>query len=208
METKNIILDLGGVILNIDYNKTIEAFKKLGIKNFQELYTQAQQSEVFDAFEKGLISADEFLDFLKNILPSTVERNQIIDAWNMMLLDLPKERLTFLTTLKQNYNLVLLSNTNTIHLDHFAKELKAKHQIDSLDSFFKKTYFSCNMGMRKPDQEIFKEVCKDSNFNPSETIFIDDSIQHVEGAKEAGIKAHHLNTEDLDIIQLLNSLLA
>lgn len=208
MKIKNIILDLGGVLLNLNYQLTIDAFINLGIEDFQSLYTQANQSDLFNLFEKGKITGEEFVDGIKKYLPETTSDKDIINAWNAMLLDLPKERLEFLLELKEEYNLVLLSNTNTIHLDFFHNQLNEVFGKESLDSYFKTVYFSCDMGMRKPDAEIFEKLCKKEGFTPNETLFIDDTMQHVDGAKSIGIQAHHLDITSTDVIELVRSLLA
>lgn len=208
MQIKNVIFDLGGVLLNIDYHLTIQAFVDIGMSNFQELFTQAQQSELFDKIEVGEISSDEFLAEIKALMPSYVSEVEIRTAWNAMLLDLPSERLDFLLAVKEKYNTALLSNTNSIHLENFYKELKKVHNLKSLDDYFHKVYFSCDLGMRKPNPEIFLRVCELEGFNPSETLFIDDTIQHVEGAKQAGLQALHLDVKNTDVINLLSFLLA
>lgn len=207
MHIKNIVFDLGGVLLNLDYLKTITAFKNLGIVNFEDLYSQAEQNDLFNDLEKGLISPTVFLDRIQRFLPSTVSKKEIIDAWNAMLLDFPKERLDFILRMKEKYNTFLLSNTNAIHLDYFHQELLDKHGISTLDSHFNKVYFSCDMKMRKPDSEIFEKVCDAEQLIPSETLFIDDSIQHVEGAKSIGINAFWLDVQKEDVIQLLKRVL-
>lgn len=208
MQIKNVIFDLGGVLLNIDYQLTIQAFVDLGLSNFQELYTQAQQSDLFDAIEVGEISGEEFLVGIKEFLPSAISTQQIKTAWNAMLLDLPEERLRFLLAVKEKYNTALLSNTNTVHLESFHEALKQKHGLESLNDYFHKVYFSCDLGMRKPHPEIFLKVCELEGFNPSETLFIDDTMQHVEGAKQAGLQALHLDVKSTDVISLLSFLLA
>lgn len=208
MQIKNVIFDLGGVLLNIDYHLTIQAFVDIGMSNFQELFTQAQQSELFDKIEVGEISSDEFLAEIKALMPSHVSEVAIRTAWNAMLLDLPSERLDFLLAVKEKYNTALLSNTNSIHLENFYKELKKVHNLKSLDDYFHKVYFSCDLGMRKPNPETFLRVCELEGFNPSETLFIDDTIQHVEGAKQAGLQALHLDVKNTDVINLLSFLLA
>lgn len=208
MQIKNVIFDLGGVLLNIDYHLTIQAFVDIGMSNFQELFTQAQQSELFDKIEVGEISSDEFLAEIKALMPSYVSEVAIRTAWNAMLLDLPSERLDFLLAVKEKYNTALLSNTNSIHLESFYKELKKVHNLKSLDDYFHKVYFSCDLGMRKPNPEIFLRVCELEGFNPSETLFIDDTMQHVEGAKQAGLQALHLDVKNTDVINLLSFLLA
>lgn len=208
MQIKNVIFDLGGVLLNIDYHLTIQAFVDIGMSNFQELFTQAQQSELFDKIEVGEISSDEFLAEIKALMPSHVSEVAIRTAWNAMLLDLPSERLDFLLAVKEKYNTALLSNTNSIHLESFYKELKKVHNLKSLDDYFHKVYFSCDLGMRKPNPETFLRVCELEGFNPSETLFIDDTMQHVEGAKQAGLQALHLDVKNTDVINLLSFLLA
>lgn len=206
MGIKNIILDLGGVLINIDYTLTINRFKELGFNNFDGTYSQAQQNQLFDQFEKGEIGTEYFLDEINKLIPSKKKR-EIINAWNAMLLDFPQERFLFLLELKEKYNTVLLSNTNPLHLEYIHQQLDSVYHIDSLNDYFNNIYYSCEMGMRKPNPKIFQKVCELEQFNPKETLFIDDSIQHVEGARIAGLNAFHLDTESSDIIQLINQIL-
>lgn len=203
MKIKNIIFDLGGVLLNIDYNLTIQAFKELGIKDFEKLYTQIQQTDLFNQYEMGLISNDEFISTLKSFHEEEVSDKMIIDAWNAMLLDLPKERLDLLSNLRKNYSLVLLSNTNFIHLEFFSSYLKTEYQIDDLSEYFDQLYYSCDLNMRKPNKEIFEYVCKKEKFNKGETLFIDDTIQHVNGALSAGLKSLHLDINKESVVDLI-----
>lgn len=207
MDIKNIILDLGGVILNIDYHRTIEAFQQLGIPNFNELYTQAKQDHLFDDYEAGKIDSETFLTRLEAYFETPPSRSAIIDAWNAMLLDLPQDRLEFISHLRSSYNTSLLSNTNPIHIESFHETIKRDNQIKSLDPFFDHVHFSSDLGMRKPDPEIFLHVCQMHQYEPRETLFVDDSSQHVEGAKKAGLRAFLLDTEKSDIESLLRSLL-
>jgi putative hydrolase of the HAD superfamily len=193
MEIKNIIFDLGGVILNIDYNKTIESFQSLGIPGFELLFTQAKQEHLFDKYETGELTSNAFLKGLKDKMPKSVSEEQIKKAWNDMLLDLPDERLDLLNKIKSKYKTSLLSNTNEIHLDAFHEIIERENEISSLAPFFQKVYYSCRMGLRKPDPAIFKHVCNEQGYEVANTLFIDDSIQHVEGAKKAGLKALHLD---------------
>ena len=207
MAIKNIILDLGGVILNIDYQLTIDAFKKLGIRNFDALFTQAKQEHLFDYYEAGKIDSNEFIKRLEEYLDTEQSSTEIIRAWNTMLLDLPMERLSFIDELRENYNTALLSNTNPIHIECFHRIIRENNKIDSLDPYFDHVHFSSDLGMRKPDPKIFSHVCELHNYKPEETLFIDDSIQHVEGAKKAGLHAHFLDTKTDNIINLLTTLL-
>lgn len=198
MEIKNIIFDLGGVILNIDYNLTAQAFKNLGVSNFDELYSKAQQSELFDLMETGMVSNQEFRNGIRDIINLQLSDEEIDNAWNAMLLDLPFKRIELLKKLKaEGYRLFLLSNTNQIHYDAYTENLKNEHGIEGLEEFFEKTYFSHKIHKRKPLKEIFQFVLDDAELKAEETIFIDDSLQHVLGAKEAGINAFHLEGDVL-----------
>lgn len=192
---ENIIFDFGGVIINIDYEATISAFKGLGIADFEALYSQAEQSDLFDAIETGRISPQHFINGILNLLPSGVSPNQVVHAWNAMILDIPKDRIEFLIELGKTHNIFLLSNTNSVHIDKALREWNTKSDRD-INSVFKKVYLSHEMGMRKPTAEIFKRVCHEQELTPSKTLFIDDSIQHVHGAREAGLTAHHLLPEE------------
>lgn len=189
---KNIIFDLGGVILNIDYDLAVSEFKKLGLNNFSNHFSQAQQQQLFDQYEKGKISSDEFRAELKKELNPATTAEQIDAAWNSLLLDLPKQRLEILKKMKNTHRTFLLSNTNEIHIIQFEKYLKQTFGINDLSGYFEKMYLSYKMGMRKPDAEIFEYVLKQNNLNSSETLFIDDSIQHIEGAKKLGIQTYWL----------------
>ena len=184
---KNIIFDLGGVILNIDYHLTSKAFQALGIANFDEIYSQAQQSDLFDLLETGKITPTNFRSQIRKITGLQLSDEQIDSAWNAMLLDLPKERIDILQAAKQQYRTFLLSNTNAIHLEAYTEELQRVHKISGLEELFEKEYFSHTLGMRKPHPETFAEVLKLQGLKAEETVFIDDSYQHLEGAKKAGI---------------------
>ncbi len=186
---KHLIFDFGGVIINIDYYALVGAFKGLGIQNFDALFSQAKQTNLFDDYEKGLISDENFISEIKKISGLNVSNEQIIDAWNAILLDLPKERLDLIKDLKTKYNTFLLSNTNDLHIKSFEADIDKTIGLDYFYSSFNKIYYSSQIKMRKPDTEIFQFVLDSHQLNPAETIFIDDSIQHVEGAKAVGLNA-------------------
>ncbi len=185
---KHIILDLGGVLLNIDYSLAEQAFIALGIKNFGALYAQAQQSPLFDDLETGTITPETFFENLRTISGIPLTNQQITTAWNAMLLDFPLRRLQLLQQLRLHFDLVLLSNTNAIHETAFSNILKDICGIPTLGALFDKVYFSHRAGMRKPDVATFQKVLDDCRFAPQHTLFIDDSMQHIEGAKKAGIQ--------------------
>lgn len=189
-----VIFDLGGVILNLDYQRTIDAFKKLGLKNFEKIYTQANQSNLFDDYETGKISSQHFINLLLPHLPQGTSPNKVVHAWNAMILDFPIQRLELLDELKSKYRTFLLSNTNELHLQEVLRSL-SKTTNRSLDSFFEKTYYSHILQLRKPSKEIFEYVCNEQNLIPSQTLFIDDTIRHVDGAISAGLQGLHLSKE-------------
>ena len=188
---KNIIFDLGGVILNIDYRLTAKAFKEIGVINFDEIYSQAKQGQVFDKLETGELTPDEFREYMKEIVPS-LQLSDIDKAWNAMLLDLPVQRIDLLKKLKNKYRLFLLSNTNEIHIKCFRKIIESSYGENIFNSIFENQYYSSDIGMRKPNAECFQYVLEKNGIEPSETLFIDDSIQHVEGARKLKINAYHL----------------
>lgn len=191
----NIIFDLGGVILNIDYQLTINAFIALGLDNFEASYSQLAQTALFDEFERGEITPEAFRDGLRTVLGESTPEETIDTAWNAMLLDLPAERLAILERLTKEKRLALLSNTNVTHVKAFEAEMLRVHGIPNLSGYFEKTYYSCDVGMRKPEARIFQMVLDERGFKPEETLFIDDSIQHIEGAQKVGLNTYHLRAD-------------
>jgi glucose-1-phosphatase len=189
---KNIVFDLGGVIVNIDYQVTIQKFKEIGIDNFDKLYSQYAQSDIFDRYDKGFASPEEFRNCVRQMANITISNKEFDDAWNAMILDLPSENLKILRELKTEYNTYLLSNTNEIHLDYFFRYLKEKHGVDRFEDFFHNVHYSCRMGMRKPDLEIYHKLIEINKLNPAETLFIDDTNFNVDAAIEAGWQGFYM----------------
>lgn len=197
MEIKNIIFDLGGVILDIDYQKTITAFQNLGFADFDTHYTQAKQSGVFDDLEVGAISGEEFINSLRSFVSDDVSNQQLVDAWNALLLPWNKSRVEFLSGLRNKYNLFLFSNTNVIHKEHFFNTFQETFGHMDFDGYFTKAYYSHEFGRRKPHKESFLAILEENNLKAEKTLFIDDSIQHIEGAKEAGLQTIHLTNRTI-----------
>lgn len=188
---RHIIFDLGGVLLNIDYTLTEQAFIALGIKDFPAIYSQAQQTALFDRLETGHMPQAEFITSLQQIAGVPLTEQDIITAWNAMLLDLPVRRLQLLQQLRNHYDLILLSNTNEIHEAAFNKIVLDTRGV-GLGTFFDKVYLSHRMGMRKPNVATFRRILDENGFRPEHTLFLDDSIQHIEGARSLGIQAIHM----------------
>ncbi len=195
MKFDAIIFDLGGVLINLDYQKTTKAFEALGVSDFSELYSQAAQTELFSDFETGKISAQRFINELLVYLPKGTSPNKVVQAWNEMILDVPKNRISLLSELKKSYPVFLLSNTNELHVPVVRREW-AKVTDLPMEHYFDKVYFSHEMGMRKPHIETFHEVCQREGLQAEKTLFIDDTLQHIEGAKKAGLQVVHLVEPD------------
>jgi len=193
---KNIIFDFGGVILNIDYNLATQSFISLGIENQGSFYSQSKQASLFDELEKGIITPDEFRNQFKRLSAKNLTDAQIDSAWNSMILDLPAERIILLEKTKKNYRTFMLSNSNIIHYDVYVKNLEEKYGYKSFSGLLEKAYFSHQVKMKKPEREIFELVINENKLNPEETLFIDDSVQHIEVAKQVGLRTHYLTIRE------------
>lgn len=186
-----IIFDLGGIFIEIDYGATIIEFEKLGFKNAHNLYSQSEQAFLFEQFEIGEISTPHFINKLLTLTSSRPSPNQIVKAWNSMICDFSTESISVLKNLQDKYRLFMLSNTNELHLDLVLRRWK-EVENSPMHSFFEKIHLSHELGIRKPYPETFLNVCELNNLVPKKTLFIDDSIQHIEGAKRAGLQTIHL----------------
>ena len=187
----NIIFDLGNVILNIDYQNTIDAFKKIGVPNASSFYSKSSQLNIFNQLETGHISKQNFILEIQKIVPKA-SASQIINAWNAILQDLPNERLEILKNIKDKFSIFLLSNTNSIHIEKIINKLGEK-KYEEFYNLFEKVYYSHQVKLRKPNADIFKLVIKENCLSIKKTLFIDDSIQHIESAKKIGLKTYHLD---------------
>ena len=187
-----IIFDLGGVILNIDYARPVEAFKALGAERVDDLYSKQAQTDLFDRLETGKISEEAFFDALAAYCPKGTTHRQLEAAWNSILLDFPLRRLQILQQVQLHYSTYLLSNTNSIHERAFNALLHQMVGYPSLAVFFDKVYMSHRVGLRKPDPAIFELVLRENRLTPQKTLFIDDSPQHITAASALGIQTIHL----------------
>ena len=185
-----IIFDLGAVILNINYQNTINEFRKLGVENPNSFYSKKTQINLFNQIETGQISTKKFLfELQKATNNASIEKVQ--NAWNSMLLNLPENRIKLLKKLRQDYTIFLLSNTNAIHISEFKRILGDK-KYREFYNLFQKIYYSHKIGARKPEALAFQIILEENNLTADKVLFIDDSPQHIKGAKKLGIKTHHL----------------
>lgn len=195
-EFKNIIFDLGGVIINLDETKTVEKFAHVSPHPLSSIQQGILNFESYKQFEKGLITADVFREALRNEFEIKASDDEIDDCMNAMLLDIPIERIRLLESLKNSSRLFLLSNTNQIHYTCFNKILKETTGDDQLDVYFEKAYYSHKVNMRKPDLEIFEMVLSENNLDPAETLFLDDNLSNLEGARPTGMNTFHVKNPD------------
>lgn len=200
---KNIIFDLGGVLLDLDYTKTSDAFKKLGIKDFDLHFSQFTADELFEKLETGKISEEAFFNTVIKLCDKGTSLQEVENAWNAMMLDFRADSLVYLKQLKKQYSIYLLSNTNSIHLRAFQSIFTRKTGEKSLDVYFDKAYYSHLIGLRKPHLATYEYVLQDAGMSASETLFIDDSIHNIQAATQVGIKTHLLlSTEKIQDVPL------
>lgn len=200
---ENIILDYGNVIFMIDFLRAREAFMLLGIKNVDDFFGHAGQDALFDAFDKGKIDRIEFRNEIRRRTDSpALKDEQIDDAWNSLLIGVPEGKHEILEKLNANYRSFLLSNNNEIHYERCMKHIQEKYGVKDNSVFFEQTFYSHLMGMRKPDKEIFEKVVEETGIIPQQTLFVDDSPQHLATAKALGFHTE-LCTKELPLADIV-----
>lgn len=191
-EAKNIIFDLGAVIINITPETVVNAFKSAYKGDFELKYTRLVASGIFEDYEIEKVNSTEFLATIYEALDRQVSLEEIEIIWNKMLLDIPKKRIEILQKQKEIKNTFLCSNTNEIHIDVINKYIKDEFQINGLEPLFHKVYLSYKLGVRKPNPEIFQLILDENKLIPADTLFIDDRTEHIATANKLGIKTIHL----------------
>ena len=192
-----IIFDFGDIFINLDKKATIVGLERLGLSSWNEDLEQLNIS-----FEKGQISRDDFLLGIQKQIPNATI-DEILMAWNAVLLDFPLYRLEFLQLLSKKFRLFLLSNTDAIHIDHFEQREGASFFGDFYQCF-EKVYFSYEMGMRKPDAEIYTTLINRHELAPKRTLFVDDKKDNTDAAKALGLHVWNLQVGKEDVIELLD----
>jgi putative hydrolase of the HAD superfamily len=192
---ENIIFDLGGVLLDIDYNLTRTAFEKLGVANFDEMYSQVAADKLFQKLETGKISEENFYKEFNLCTGLHLSEQEINKAWNAMLLSFREDSLSYLETLTPRFRIFLLSNTNNIHLNCFYQIYHQKERSKSFEQLFDKAFYSFEIGLRKPDVDCYEWVINDLQVDAGTTLFIDDSINNIHGAEKAGLRTLLLTPE-------------
>lgn len=190
---KNIIFDLGDVILNIDVPVASKSFAELSGREQAEILELFSKNALFRQFETGELDEAGFRNYIRKILDFSDLSDEAIDtAWNSLLLDLPPERVQLLQNLAKNYRLFLLSNTSSIHITQVNKILEASTGIEKLDDLFETVFLSYEMGLMKPDQRIYQKVLEAAGLKAEETLFLDDNLANIEAASKLGIDTIHV----------------
>ncbi len=186
---KNLIFDFGGVLINLDRQRCIENFRKLGLEKVDELLGMYSQQGIFMQHEKGLISSAQFRDSIRGQITQEVTDEQIDAAWNSFLVDIPRFKLDMLLKLREKYVVYLLSNTNEIHWQWSCLHA-FRYKAFRAEDFFEHIYLSYEMKMAKPDADIFQKVLDETGILPNETLFIDDSEANCRTAEALGISTY------------------
>lgn len=190
-----IIFDFGDVFINLNKEGTLNEFKKLGLDEINE-----ELQEKNDLFEKGKISELEFIESFQKFIPNA-SIHEIRKAWNTVIGDFPLYRLEFLQMLAGKYRLFLLTNTDAIHIDHFEHKYGQSFTRDFYQCF-EKVYFSYELGMRKPNEDIFNYLLKHNDLSAKRTLFIDDKKENTDAAERLGIKVWNLQVGKEDVVDL------
>ena len=194
---KNIIFDLGGVILDIDETVVYKELEKLGIKT-SELAHSKEFIEIMSKFDRGIYTAPTFRKKMKALIGQEKMTDQKFDSiWDAMLLDIPHERIEAIEKVKKHYKIFLMSNTNVIHYDLYVRDLQLRFGYNEFDELFNKSYFSFAEHLEKPDPRFFELILDHEGLLPEETLFIDDTVANIETAKSLGIKTYHIRRDEL-----------
>lgn len=192
-----IIFDFGDVFLNLRKEEGIRAFEKLGLNGPNE-----ELLRLNTLFEKGKITELEFIEGFQKYIPNA-SIEDIRFAWNEVIGEFPLYRLEFLQMLSKQYRLFLLTNTDAIHIDKFEHNVGLSFSGDFYRCF-EKVYYSFEMGMRKPEPEIFNYLINKHDLSPKRTLFVDDKFQNTEAARQAGIAVWHLQVGKEDVVDLFS----
>ena len=186
---KNIVFDLGGVIITLNHNEAIRRFKEIGFDRANEILDPCHQQGIFLELEEGKLSREEFYEALRKEAGKDISGEAIDYGWFGFLQETPEYKLEMLEQLKEHYNLYLLSNTNPVIMS-WARTPAFSGKEKSLDDYFDKLYLSYEIGAIKPNRKIFDFLIEDANINPSETLFIDDGVANIEMGKACGMKTY------------------
>ena len=188
MKFKAVIFDFGNVIINIEFQRIYQTFAKFTSKSVDYIEKRINEDQIFRRYESGQFTDEEFREVIRQTLGFPLSDHEVDTAWNAILLDIPIDRIDLIHKIRQKYPVFLLSNTNNIHITASNNYLKKTHGINSLEILFDKLFLSYEMGMWKPDTEIYYAVLDSINLEPNEVVFFDDNLQNIESAKAIGMQ--------------------
>lgn len=201
-QIKNIIFDLGSVLLDIDIDRTLQSFDKIGVSGKQLTNIYKEPENFFILFEKGEINANEFRNAFRALTENNLTDKQINEAWSAMVVGFSDEKIELLKRLTGRYKIFLLSNTNEVHVPVYTRQFREASGGVSFEDIFSKIYYSHVVRLSKPNPAIYYYMLNDSGIIPEESLFIDDLLQNVNAAIETGLPAHQLR-EDEDLGEVL-----
>ncbi len=194
---KNIIFDLGGVILDIDENIVYKELEKMGV-DIRKLPLSQEFIDIMSKFDTGIYTAPTFRKRMKALIGQERMTDQKFDSiWNAMLLDIPRERIEAIEKVKKHYKIFLMSNTNVIHYDLYIRDLQLRFGYNEFDELFHKSYFSFAEHLEKPDPRFFELILDHEHLLPEETLFIDDTAANIKAAQALGINTYHIRRDEL-----------
>lgn len=183
---KNIIFDLGGVIVRLDRKACVDSFRKIGFEDFGKILNDFVQHGFFLDFEKGIIDAAQFRDIIRKYIGGYVSDENIDNAMADFLAEIPLYKLKLICRLKQSYKVYLLSNTNPIAMNQV--RVLFRNCGYEMDDCFHKMFLSYEMKMAKPDAEIFEELVRETGIIPGESLFVDDGSLNIQTAESLGFQ--------------------
>ncbi|SIN70362.1 HAD family phosphatase [Algoriphagus halophilus] len=187
-----LIFDLGNVIVDIDYQKSLDLIKKELPDYHHDKVDQFYLTEFHKKYEKGEINSEKFREEVRDYFEKDWNDEKVDDIWNSLLKNIPAERIDLISKLKDKYRLGILSNTNEIHIEAVYNMLRKDFQLDNFDPLFQHVFYSHEMGMSKPSPEIYLSMVEQLGTKPERVVFFDDLEANVKGAKSIGIQAVHV----------------
>lgn len=203
-QVKNIIFDLGDVIINIDFMLTFKAFQQVSGFELDKVISLFEEHQIYDYIERGGVTNEEFALFLKNIFNLSLSTEEVLKCWSALLLDIPKERIDLIQKLSNKYRIFILSNTSYPHILDVNQILEETTGVNNLKNLCEKVYYSFDISMRKPALDIYEYVLKDSDLKASETLFLDDNYDNIVGANQVGIHTIHVQ-KPISILEYLKN---
>ena len=194
---KNLLFDFGDVFINLDKEATLRSLNKAGYDG-----VPADFFSWVNDYEKGLVTTDEFVRAGMVAFPGMREED-LISAWNAIILDFPPHRLDFIRQLSEegSFGLFLLSNTNALHIQR-VREVMGLRDYQNFASCFSGFYLSHEIHLRKPEPEVFQKILDNHSILADDTLFVDDTLEHIESAKRLGLQTWHLQVGKEDVVEL------